>query len=294
MQQQSDHVTNSQEWGNSLTKLQKSNAAWGNLSVLHATEALRLLQLTEEDTFVVDLAAGLGAFAFPAATELRRIHANSGKEAKLLCTDFSEALVQASELQAKVEGLRDIVECRQMDAQDLSTLKNASVDAIGCIFGAMFFPDFLKSFKEMHRVLRPGGRAAIAVWKVSSVADLMIDTATRLNEEFKLETPRPPAELIRETAFKLADEQFFADQLHAAGFEGEGAVKLFTYDGDWQGLEASDLVVDMLLTNPVMKMLYPTERRPEAEVILKRVIEERRATKRWENRSLIAVAHKLQ
>lgn len=40
----------------------------------------------------------------------------------------------------------------------------ASFDAVLCQFGLMFFEDRLAALREMRRVLRPGGRLAIAVW----------------------------------------------------------------------------------------------------------------------------------
>lgn len=37
-------------------------------------------------------------------------------------------------------------------------------DAVTCQFGLMFFPDRRKAIREMMRVLKPGGRLAVAVW----------------------------------------------------------------------------------------------------------------------------------
>jgi SAM-dependent methyltransferase len=41
---------------------------------------------------------------------------------------------------------------------------DASFDAVICQFGVMFFPDKDKSYREVHRVLVPGGRYIFSVW----------------------------------------------------------------------------------------------------------------------------------
>jgi SAM-dependent methyltransferase len=50
-----------------------------------------------------------------------------------------------------------------MDAAALD-FPDASFDLAFCIFGFMFFPDRPKAFREMRRVLQPGGRAIVATW----------------------------------------------------------------------------------------------------------------------------------
>ncbi len=41
---------------------------------------------------------------------------------------------------------------------------DASFDAVVCQFGVMFFPDKDRSYREVHRVLAPGGRTLFSVW----------------------------------------------------------------------------------------------------------------------------------
>src|SRR5205823_9474849 len=52
------------------------------------------------------------------------------------------------------------VECSAV-AMDLP---DATFDVVLCQQGLQFFPDKPAALREMHRVLKPNGRAAIAVW----------------------------------------------------------------------------------------------------------------------------------
>ena len=55
------------------------------------------------------------------------------------------------------------IEYLQSPATPLSAPTGA-FDAVLCQQGLQFFPDKAGALKEMHRVLKPNGRAAIAVW----------------------------------------------------------------------------------------------------------------------------------
>jgi len=52
---------------------------------------------------------------------------------------------------------------READAMALP-FPDASFDAVICQFGVMFFPDKEKSYREVHRVLAPGGKYLFSVW----------------------------------------------------------------------------------------------------------------------------------
>src|SRR6267378_3461589 len=52
---------------------------------------------------------------------------------------------------------------RELELQWID-LETATVDAVLCRWGLMFAPDPGASLQEIRRVLRPGGRVALAVW----------------------------------------------------------------------------------------------------------------------------------
>ena len=64
---------------------------------------------------------------------------------------------------AVAERLAPTVEWKQGTAESLP-YPDRSFDAVVSQFGLMFFTDRRKALREMVRVLRPGGRLAVAVW----------------------------------------------------------------------------------------------------------------------------------
>jgi ubiquinone/menaquinone biosynthesis C-methylase UbiE len=115
---------------------------------------LRELSLRAGDT-VLELGAGVGDTGFDAA-EI------AGEQGRLISTDFSPAMVAAARRRG-AERRADNVEYRVMDAERIE-LDDDSIDAVLCRFAYMLMPEPEKALAETRRVLRPGGRVALAVW----------------------------------------------------------------------------------------------------------------------------------
>jgi SAM-dependent methyltransferase len=100
---------------------------------------------------VLELAAGTGVLtrhlvgALPAAT--------------LTATDLNQAMVDFGS--ARISG----AVWQQADATDLP-FEDASYDLVMCQFGVMFFPDKQRAFREVARVMKPGGRFLLNTWDV--------------------------------------------------------------------------------------------------------------------------------
>ena len=100
---------------------------------------------------VLDVAAGNGNATLAAA---RRF-------ADVTSTDYVEALLDKARMRAAADGLT--AQFQVADAERLP-FDDASFDVVMSTFGVMFTPDHATAASEMLRVVRPGGRIALANW----------------------------------------------------------------------------------------------------------------------------------
>lgn len=105
---------------------------------------------------VLELAAGPGDTGFMAAEMVR-------PGGRLISSDAVEPMLEIARSRASQQGI-DNVEFRLLELEWID-LETASVDAILCRWGIMFAADPGAAAREMRRVLRPGGRLAVAVWE---------------------------------------------------------------------------------------------------------------------------------
>jgi SAM-dependent methyltransferase len=104
---------------------------------------------------VLELAAGPGDTGLLAAARI----APGGT---LISSDASEPMLALARERAAEQGI-DNVEFRQLQLEWID-LPTAAVDAILCRWGLMLAVDPAAALSECRRVLRPGGRVALAVW----------------------------------------------------------------------------------------------------------------------------------
>ena len=104
-------------------------------------------------THVLELAAGTGI--------VTRVLRDQLPEGTLLtATDLNPPMLDVA--RGKF-GSDERVDFRPADATNLPFLDGA-FDTVVCQFGVMFFPDKDRSYREVRRVLAPGGRYLFSVW----------------------------------------------------------------------------------------------------------------------------------
>jgi SAM-dependent methyltransferase len=134
-------------WGTAADKIRQ----WAGVVSAAMIDALDL----QPGERVLELAAGPGDTGFMAA----ELIAPGGT---LICSDVAEAMLDVARGRAAAQGIGN-VEFRQLDLEFID-LPTADVDAVLCRWGLMFAVDPGAAASEIRRVLKPGGRAALAVW----------------------------------------------------------------------------------------------------------------------------------
>jgi ubiquinone/menaquinone biosynthesis C-methylase UbiE len=102
---------------------------------------------------VLETAAGTGIVT-------RRLRDALPASTHLTATDLNPPMLEIARAKFRPG---EQVEFKPADATALP-FADAGFDAVVCQFGVMFYPDKDKSYREVHRVLAPGGRYLFSVW----------------------------------------------------------------------------------------------------------------------------------
>lgn len=191
---------------------------------------------------VLELAAGLGDTGFMAA-EL--VHPGG----KVLVTDGAPAMVEAAKARARELDLAN-VEVSQMEAEWVD-LPAAAVDGLIVRWGLMLLADPETAARDWRRVLRPGGRAAVAVWDAPELNPLMTSAGTAA-AELGLVPKAPPG---TPGPFRLADRTELEDVLYGGGFL---EVEIDALDLEWTFPSLEDAWEHQRDLSPTLRTLVPT------------------------------------
>ncbi len=154
---------------------------------------------------VLELAAGPGETGFLAAELIR-------PGGSLVCSDATDEMLEVARARANELGIAN-VEFKRIELEWID-LDAASVDVVLCKWGLMFAVDPEAALREARRVLRPGGRIALAVWDEPPVNPWATITTRALVELGHTTQPDPEAPGM----FALAAPGRLEDLLLDAGF----------------------------------------------------------------------------
>jgi ubiquinone/menaquinone biosynthesis C-methylase UbiE len=237
---------------NASQKWRKQSAAMGS----NMTRAIVDAAQVESGMRVLDIACGTGEPAISVATLL----AGSGD---VVGVDLSPAPLKIAEERAAQRGLVNVT-FKQADAHELPFADN-SFDRITSRLGVMFFSDLPRALGEMHRILKPAGRAILLVWGPMEQPYFHTTIGTVLRMLPGAATPE-----FGRKMFALGDESVLSQALRQAGFS-QAEENLVTVPWTWMGTaeEVWEYFQDVAVPFASLLQSIPAERRAEinAEVL---------------------------
>jgi len=164
---------------------------------------------------VLELACGAGRVGLQAASRV-------GPDGTVLCSDFSEAMVEAAGERAERLGVPN-VETRLLDAQQLD-LPDDEFDVVLCRFGYMLMADPQAALRESARVLKPEGKLALIVWGTAGQNPWLWLVIEALIDRLDAPPPEPGAP----GPFSLGEVARLRSLVEGAGLAGVEVAELAT------------------------------------------------------------------
>ena len=164
---------------------------------------------------VLELACGPGGAGLAAAERV-------GPEGEVVVSDVVADMVDIASQRAAARGLTN-VRAEVLDLEDIAQPTD-SYDVVLCREGMMFAVDPAQAAREMHRVLRPSGRVAIAVWGAredNPWLGLLMDSITEITGN----VVPPPG---RPGPFALSDADRLQNLFAHAGFADIASERITT------------------------------------------------------------------
>lgn len=215
MQENNDVIS---QWSESARYWEKHRAIIGEMFA-PVTQALVEDAGITSGHVVLDVATGPGEPALSVAELV-------GPEGKVVGTDIVPDMIEA----ARREGLRRKLHNTSFEVAFTDSLPfpaNA-FDAAVSRFGVMFFPSPVDCIREMLRVVKPGGRMALAVWyfaernpfhyTVSQIVDRYADAPPSIPgsaDAFRFANPGELLDVLSQAGATATSERLFSFSIRA-------------------------------------------------------------------------------
>ena len=177
----------------------------------HADDLVRRVA-ARHPTRVLEVAAGTGVVT-------RRLAAALPDTVEIVATDLNAPMLD----HAAAIGTQREVTWQPADVYELP-FDDDSFDVVACQFGVMFFPDKAAAYREVGRVLRPGGAFVFNVW--DDIANN--EFADEVTKAMAGLWPDDPPRFLPRTPHGYWDEATIRTDVAAGGFGG--AVDYTTVD----------------------------------------------------------------
>lgn len=245
------------------------------------SRALLPLAAVKPGERVLDVACGTGILA-------RQIAPVVGADGRVVAVDLRPGMIDVASKLTVPYGAT--IEWMQGDATKLD-FTDGSFDVVLCQQGLQFFGDRAAGAAEMKRVLRPGGRVALALWEALDQQSLWHEVITVELRHFDL-LGLPAADAV--TPFSLSDEGEIRALLEGAGLR-DVTITSKTIEADFpsEGLvdistKAYSAVMPQIANDPDAFRRFTDAVVRETDDIVKRYTRDGRA--RFPMRSLLVTA----
>jgi SAM-dependent methyltransferase len=151
---------------------------------------------------ILEIAAGTGVVTRAVASALP-------ENVSIVATDLNQAMLD----QAIARGTTRPVTWRQADALALP-FEDDAFDVVVCQFGVMFFPEKIRAYAEVRRVLDPGGLFLFNVWDRIQENEFADTVTTALETLF----PAKPPRFLARIPHGYHDPEIIAHDLADSGF----------------------------------------------------------------------------
>ncbi|HEX5225650.1 MAG TPA: class I SAM-dependent methyltransferase [Solirubrobacteraceae bacterium] len=154
---------------------------------------------------VLELACGPGSVGIAAAQRV-------GAEGAVVCSDVAREMTAIAASRAAEQGLSNVT-TKVLDLEEIDEPEE-SYDAVVCREGMMFAANHARAAREIRRVLRPGGRVAVAVWAARERNPWLTILLDAIGEQLGAQVPPPGVP----GPFSLSDPRALESLLSEAGW----------------------------------------------------------------------------